>query len=661
MLKCRHQRHFKLPKKTLKMNPLELNKDSEIAPVESIENEISASNETVETNSDENIVTNEIAESTTNQVEVATDENTAALENKSEEKKQNPKMPDYNLFSKEELIEALKSLIEKEISEIKDEVEIIKQNFYKRLKAENEELKRQLIEAGGDENEFKAEKDPLEEVMKSLLNDFRVKKAALTAQLEKDKENNLLLKQHILEQMKKLVDSNEDVSSHVGEFKSLQSKWKTIGQVPAQHATELWKQYNLNQESFWDLLKINNELREYDFKKNLEAKTHICEAAEKLADEEDVVSAFQQLQILHEEWHEIGPVSREIREEIWNRFKEASSVINKKHQFYYDAIRKLEDDNAELKTALIGKIEAYDYSTINNYKGWEEATKTFLSWQEEWRTIGFAPRKVNQILFDRYRKSCDAFFLAKANFYKASKAVLAENLEKKKTLCEQAEALKESTDWKDTTDKLIQLQKEWKTVGPVAKKASDELWSRFIAACDYFFEQKSKSNSKAKSAESQNLAKKKELIDQINQLENKGNSAETLARLRELIAEWNAVGHVPFRDKDKIYKDYRTAIDKQFDVLSVDASQRRLDSFKNNLKDMSAKGENKLLREREKLVRAYEHLKSEIATYENNIGFLSSSSKKGGGLIKEMERKIESLKEESKLIEQKINLIDQNV
>lgn len=644
------------------MNPLELNKDSEIAPVESNEKEISASNEPVDTKSEENIVTDAHDESIIiDQAEIAAVESDIALENKTEEKKQNSIMPDYNLFSKEELIEALKSLIDKEIAEIKDEVEIIKQNFYKRLKTENEELKHQFIEAGGDENEFKTEKDELEEILKSLLNDYRVKKAALTAQLEKDKENNLLLKQHILEQMKNLVVSNEDVSSHVGEFKSLQTKWKTIGQVPAQHATELWKQYNLNQEAFWDLLKINNELREYDFKKNLEAKTHICEIAEKLANEDDVVSAFQQLQKLHEEWHEIGPVSREIREEIWNRFKEASSTINKKHQFYFDAIRKLEDDNAALKTALIEKIEAYDYSTINNYKGWEEATKTFLSWQEEWRSIGFAPRKINQILFDRYRKSCDAFFLTKANFYKASKTVLAGNLEKKKILCEQAETLKDSTDWKDTTEKLIQLQKEWKTVGPVAKKISDELWSRFIAACDYFFEQKSKSNTKVKSVESQNLAKKKELIDQINQLENKGNSAETLAHLRELIAEWNAVGHVPFRDKDKIYKDYRTAIDKQFDVLSVDASQRRLDSFKNNLKDMSTKGENKLLREREKLVRAYEHLKSEIATYENNIGFLSSSSKKGGGLIKEMERKIESLKEESKLIEQKINLIDQNV
>ena len=555
----------------------------------------------------------------------------------------------------------LKLLIEKEISEIKDEVEIIKQNFYKRLKSENEEQKHLFIENGGDETEFKPEKDELEDTLKTLLNDFRVKKATLTAQLEKDKENNFLQKQHILEQMKALVETNDDVSSHVAEFKALQVKWKATGQVPAQHATELWKQYNLNQEAFWDLLKINNELREYDFKKNLEAKSHICEAAEKLGAEEDVVSAFQQLQKLHEEWHEIGPVSREIREEIWNRFKEASSVINKKHQFYYDAIRKLEDENAALKSALIEKIEAYDYSTINNYKGWEEATRTFLAWQEEWRTIGFAPRKVNQSLFDRYRKACDAFFTAKASFYKASKTVLAENLDKKKSLCEQAEALKGSVEWKETSDKLIQLQKEWKTVGPVAKKMSDELWTRFIAACDFFFEQKTKSTSNVKSVESQNLTKKKELIEQINLLENKGNSSETLARLRELIAEWNTVGHVPFREKDKIYKEYRAAIDKQFDLLSVDASQRRLDSFKNNLKDMSAKGENKLFREREKLVRAYEHLKSEIATYENNIGFLTSSSKKGGGLIKEMERKIESLKEESKLIEQKINLIDQNV
>ena len=461
--------------------------------------------------------------------------------------------------------------------------------------------------------------------------------------------------------MKSLVESNDDVSAHINEFRALQQKWKSIGHVPAQSATELWKQYNTYQEAFWDLIKINNELREYDFRKNLEAKTLICEAAERLAGETDVVSAFQTLQKLHEEWHELGPVARDLREEIWTRFKNASSIVNKKHQSYFEGIRELEDKNLELKNALCEKIEAFDYSDFKTYKQWDEGTQTLLGWQDEWRTIGFAPRKANQKIFERYRKACDSFFAAKAEFYKESKNQLNQNLDKKKALCEQAEALKESTDWKETSNKLIQLQKEWRTIGPVAKKHSDEIWKRFISACDYFFEQKGKNTSGLKNQETENLEQKKQIIEQIKAVEKGTDPGENLAKLRDLMAEWNKIGHVPFKEKDKIYKEYKTAIDKQFEILNVDASQRRLDNFKNNLKDMSTKGENKLYREREKLVRAYEHLKSEIAVYENNIGFLSSSSKKGGGIIKEMERKIETLKEESRLIEQKINLIEENL
>lgn len=373
-----------------------------------------------------------------------------------------------------------------------------------------------------------------------------------------------------------------------------------------------------------------------------------------------MVSAFHQLQKLHEEWHETGPVSREFREEIWNRFKAASSVINKKHQGHFESIRKLEDDNLELKQALCEKLEALDFSSLTSYKAWDDATKTVITLQEEWRAIGFAPRKMNHRIFDRYRAACDKFFNAKAEFYKASKSVLTVNLDKKRQLCEQAEALKDNTDWKPTSDKLIQLQKEWKTVGPVAKKYSDELWKRFIGACDYFFEQKQKNTTDVRSVETENMAKKKEIIAAIQALDTVADkeAPEILTQLREYIAAFNEVGHVPFRDKDKIYKEYRTAVDLMFEKLNVDANQRRLDNFRSNLKDMSNKGENKLLREREKLVRAYEHLKSEIATYENNIGFLTVNSKKGSGLIREMERKIEALKEEANLIEQKIGLIE---
>jgi len=657
------------------MSPLDLNKDPEIVPSETPE--VAETKEAIEVT--ENNVVAETAE-VTEVIEVPEVSADAAVTEITEEpvadkiQEESPEevvteqpieeksaKTDYSTSTKAELVDTLKLIINKEVEVVKDEVELIKQLFYKKTKTETEELKKSFVEEGNEENEFLAPKDELEESFKALLNIFRAKKAALVAQLEKEKETNLLQKQHLLGQMKVLVESNDDVSTHINEFRALQQKWKTIGQVPASASTDLWKQYNLYQESFWDLIKINNELREYDFKKNLELKTALCEAAEKLATETDVISAFQQLQKLHEEWHDLGPVAREIREQIWSRFKEASTAINKKHQSYFDSIRKLEDENYEAKNALCEKIEAFDFTSLNNYKAWDEATKTVLAWQEEWRTIGFAPRKVNQKVFDRYRKVCDAFFAAKAEFYKETKNVLTINAEKKKALCEKAEELKDSTEWKETGDKLIQLQKEWKTVGPVAKKYSDELWKRFIGACDYFFEQKNKSTSGQRTVENENLAKKKELIDRINAFEKTENPGESITALRAIMAEWNTIGHVPFKEKDKIYKEYRDAVDKQFENLNVDSSNRRMDSFRNNLKDMSTKGENKLFREREKLIRTYEHLKSEIATYENNIGFFSSNSKKGGGLIKEMERKIEALKEESKLIEQKINLIDENI
>jgi hypothetical protein len=570
---------------------------------------------------------------------------------------------DYNILSRPELIDILEKVLNRNIEEIRDEVEQIKLHFYKKLKSDVEESKRQFIENGGEEADYKPVKDGLDETFKTLYNDFKARKSALNAKIESEREQNLLEKQNILEKMKLLVESNDDVSQHVNEFRDLQKKWKSIGQVPQTHMNEILKAYNAYQESFWDLIKINNELREYDFRKNLEIKTQICDVAEKLAEEADVVSAYHQLQKLHEEWHETGPVARDLRETIWTRFKNASSVINKKHQGHFDEIRQLEDENLEAKIALCDKIEAFDYKGLNAYKAWDDATQTIMAWQEEWRAIGFAPRKMNHKVFDRYRAACDAFFHAKTEFYKASKNVLNENLEKKKALCAQAEALKESTEWKETTDLLVKLQKEWKAIGPIPKKFSDELWKKFIGACDYFFEQKQKNSSSQKSVEQENLTKKKELIEAVNKLSGlvEKNPTETLAKLRELIAAWNEIGHVPFKEKDKIYKEYRTAVDVMFDKMNLDSTQRRLDTFKTNLKDMAGKGENKLMREREKLIRAFEHLKSEIATYENNIGFLTTSNKKGSGLIKEMERKIESLKEEAKLIEQKINLIEENL
>lgn len=568
---------------------------------------------------------------------------------------------DYSILSRAELVEALRQLLESKVELIRDEVELIKVQFYKKLKQEMDELRSSHTEHNGDATEFKPEKDTLEDTFKDLLNDFKALKAARHAAQEQERISNVLQKKQILEQMKAMIESTDDVSTYVVEFKALLGKWKSIGQVPATEHASIIKTFSNYQEKFWDLIKMNNEFREYDFKKNLEAKVLLCEAAERLDLVVDVVSAFQQLQKLHAEWHEIGAVAREHREDIWMRFKTASTVINKKHQFFFEGVRNLEEEFQQKKTDLCKKIETIDLQQLTTYKAWEDATQMILSIQAEWRTLGFAPRKVNQQLFERYRTSCDAFFAAKNIFFKKSKNTLSDNLEKKMALCQKAESLKDSTSWKETTDLLIQLQKEWKQAGPVSKKMSDELWKRFVSACDYFFEQKKLNTTSFKDVENSNYTKKKELIEKIKALKVEKSASEALVVLRTLIAEWNSIGHVPFKEKDKIYKEFREVVDKQFDLLNVNSTQRKLDNFKSNIKDISTKGENKLYREREKLVKAYEQLKAEIATYENNIGFFSSNSKKGGSLIKDMERKIEALKEESKLIEEKVRLIDEQI
>jgi len=633
------------------MNSLELNKETELTPKENtvettsileqqpvVENEISV--ETAEEEIPQEKVKEEVQEEKT--------ENSASAV---EEKK------NYAALERAELIELLKALIDKEVQEAKDEVEQIKQWFYKKLKAENEEQKKLFVESGGVEAEFKSLKDELEEVLKSLLADFKAKKAALSAHIEQEKENNLLQRQNILEQMKALTETTNDVSSHIGEFKDLQQKWKTIGAVPSAHTTDIWKQYNQLQEKFWDLIKINNELREYDFKKNLELKIVLCESAERLREEKNIVAAARQMQKLHEEWREIGPVARDVREKIWHRFKEITSEINRKHQAHFTDLRQDEEENLKAKIALCEKLEAFDTSELKSYNAWDKAAEEIKKMQEEWRTIGFAPRKENQTLFDRYRKACNEFFDKKMAYYKGAKSDMSENLEKKKALCEQAEALKDSTDWKEASEKLIKLQRQWKEIGHVQKKYSDEIWKRFIAACDYFFEQKNKNVSSQRSGEHENLKSKQEIIIKITNID-VSDSAKAHAILKELIEEFRKIGHVPFKEKDKIHKTYREAVDKLFDALNIDEANRRLESFKGNLENMVNKGEKKIYHEREKMVRAYERLKSEIATYENNFGFFTSTSKKANNLLKEMERKIENLKEEAKLIEQKIRLID---
>ncbi|KAA6347125.1 hypothetical protein EZS27_005418 [termite gut metagenome] len=567
-------------------------------------------------------------------------------------------------LSKEEISERLAIIVEQEATDaVKNEVDALKQAFYKFKRIEMDAAKRLFVEAGNAEEDFTAEEDALEEKLKALLTVFREKRAALTAELSKQKEVNLLTKQSIIERLKELIDSKDDFYKVHEEFRKLQQQWKDIKQVPQSAVNDLWKDYQSYSEKFYDLLKINNEMRDYDFKKNLELKQSLCEAVERLDEEKDVISAFYQLQNLHQEWRETGPVARELREELWARFKKASSVINKKYQEHFDALRSLEQQNLEAKTALCEEIEAIDYAVLTSFKEWDAKNKLVLALQEKWKSIGFAPKKQNVKIFERFRAACDVFFRQKSAFYRSTKDAMEVNLEKKKTLCEQAEALKDSQEWKETTDKLIALQKEWKTIGAVARKHSDVIWKRFIAACDAFFEQKNQHFASAKTEETENLKKKKEIIAQIEALDEALSANEAVAQLREYIAQFNSVGFVPFKEKDKIHNTFRAIVDKHFDRLKVDASERRLESFKSNLKDLASgeKSKNKIMGERERLMRSYERLKSDIQTYENNIGFLSVSTKGGGGLVKDMQRKIESLKDELQLIEKKIGVIDQNL
>jgi hypothetical protein len=477
------------------------------------------------------------------------------------------------------------------------------------------------------------------------------------------RERNLQIKKDILAKLKELVESNDDFYKIYNEYRKLQQKWKEAKHIPQEAANALWKEYQMFSEKFYDLLKINNEMRDYDFRKNLELKQGLCDAVERLDSEKDVVSAFYQLQKLHLEWREIGPVARNMREEIWTRFKKASAIINKKYQKHFESLRSMEHRNLADKTAICEEIEAIDFSKLTNFKEWDEQLKKILELQEKWKTIGFAPKKHNTKIFERFRKACDAFFKNKTDFYKGLKNVLEENLARKRELCEQAEALKDSREWKETTDKLVALQKEWKTIGPVPRKHSNPIWKRFIQSCDYFFEQKAASTSPQKAEEAENLTKKQEIIEKLKAIDTELPAHEAFNLIKEYASEWNKIGYVPIKEKEKINKEYHAAMDAHFDRLKIDESERRLQSFKSNIGDAASSGgknRNKLLNEREKLMRTYERLKNDIQTYENNIGFLTASSKGGSGLIDDMNKKIDGLKDELNLILKKIEVIDES-
>ena len=559
--------------------------------------------------------------------------------------------------TKQEVLERVKEIAHGEETPQKDEVEYLKTAFYKLHIAEREAKLKAYIDGGGDPEAYQITPDEDEEVFKAEMGVIKERRQQLFREQEAEKEENLKKKQAIIEKIKSMVTSPEEASKTYQEFKALQQEWREIKAVPIESANELWRNYQLYVEQFYDLLKLNSEARELDFKKNLEAKNRLCEAAEKLADEEDVISAFHQLQQLHQEYREIGPVSKELREEIWQRFKAASTVVNKRHQQHFEDLRAREEENLQKKTALCEKVEAINGEENKGSGDWERHTQDIIAIQQEWKTIGFAPQKMNVKIFERFRAACDDFFARKAEYFKTLKDNFKENADKKRALIEKAKALQDSTEWRSTSDKLIALQKEWKTIGVVPKKLGDQLWEEFLGACNKFFEARNAAGAGQRSEEHQNLEKKRDVIERLKAAaEEAGEGLQE--KVQKLVEEYNAIGHVPYKEKDKLYEEYHAVLDKLYKELNISVAKRRLNKFKDSLKQVAERGEGALDNERQRLMRQYDNLKQDIHTYENNLCFLTASSKKGNSLIEEMNRKIQKLKDDLQLVKEKIKAID---
>ena len=559
--------------------------------------------------------------------------------------------------NKQEILDRLKEIVSSDEYPVKKELDHLKTMFYKFHIAEREGQQKEYLDKGGDPESYQIVPDSLEETFKTQMGVIKEKRAKIFQQQEEEKQENLKKKEAIIEQIKGMATSPDQANKSFHEFKELQQQWKEIKSVPADKANELWRNYQLYVEQFYDLLNLNREAREYDFKKNLELKTKLCEAAENLANEEDVVSAFHQLQELHQQYREIGPVSKELRDEIWNRFKAASTVVNKRHQQHFEELRAKENENLEKKIALCEKAEEIVAQENTKAKDWEERTQEVIDLQAEWKTIGFAPQKMNVKSFERFRTACDQFFTNKATFFKEMKERFAENAEKKQALVEKAKALANSTDWKSTSDKLIALQKEWKTIGMVPRKRGDQLWNEFNTACNTFFEARNQANAGTHNEERENLDKKRDIIKKLQEMSEEVGE-ELQEKVQALVDEFNQIGHVPFKEKDSVYKEFHDILDKLYSDLHISNARRHLDNFKNNLKNVAKRGDNALDNERGRLMHRYEQLKSDITTYETNLGFLNASSKKGSSLLDEMNRKVEKLKEDCEMIRAKIKAID---
>lgn len=559
--------------------------------------------------------------------------------------------------TKQEVLERMREIAHGEEEPRKDEVEQLKTAFYKLHIAAREQQQKDYLDAGGDPEKYVITPDEDEEAFKAEMSVIKEKRTKIFLKQEAEKQENLKKKQDIIEKIKAMVTSPDEVNKSYNTFKELQQQWKEIKAVPANTANELWRSYQLYVEQYYDLLNLNREAREYDFKKNLEQKQRLCEAAEKLADEDDIISAFHQLQELHSQYREIGPVAKELREETWARFKAASTVINKRHQQHFEELRAKETDNLKRKTELCEQVEAIAKEENKGAADWESHTKQIIELQKTWKTIGFAPQKMNVKIFERFRAACDDFFSRKAAFFATKKEQYAANAEKKKALVEKAQALSDSTEWRSTSDKLIALQKEWKTIGMVPKKLGDQLWNDFLAACNKFFEARNAANTGTRGEERANLEQKRSIIQQLRELA-EAAADDVQEKVQALVDEYNKVGHVPYKEKDKLYKEYHEVLDKLYTDLHISTARKRLDNFKSNLKNMAKRGEEALDTERGRLMHRYEQLKQEILTYDNNLGFLNAASKKGNSLIDEMNRKVQKLKDEAELVRQKIKAID---
>ena len=599
------------------------------------------------------------AEQTVNEAEstaeTAQETATAAADNQQLREEDTLANKVYN--SKKEIVERVKTIADSEETPEKAEIDHLKTSFYRLHVAEREAQQKAYLEAGGEPEKYQVMPDEEEEAFKAAMAVIKEKRQKAFLEQEDLKQENLKKKEAIIEKIKTMATTPEEANSNFQEFKVLQQEWKTIKPVPAEKVNELWRNYQLYVEQYYDLLNLNREAREYDFKKNLEKKTQLCEAAEKLADESDVISAFHQLQDLHQEYRETGPVEKELREQVWQRFKAASTVINKRHQQHFEEIRAEEEENLVKKTALCEKIEDIVKQERKNTSDWDSQSKEIIALQQEWKTIGFTPQKMNTKIFERFRAACDEFFTKKGEYFKELKEKYAENAKRKQELVEKAQALKDATDWKKTSDKLIALQKEWKTIGMVPKRLGDQLWEDFLAACNHFFEARNAVHADERNEERENLVKKNEIIEKLKQLA-EGAVENLQEEMRKLTDEFNSIGHVPFKEKDKMFKEYHETLDKLYKTLNIKASRRRMDNFRNNLKKVAQRGENAIDNERGRLMRRFEQLKQEINTYENNLGFLNISSKKGNSLIDDMNRRVQKLKDELAETKQKIKTID---